>query len=321
MIIESPSLCARPKVSVLMVTYNHALYIEQAVRSTLQQKTDFPYEVIVGDDVSTDGTREKLLELQREFPDRLRLLLHEKNLGGFGKLNMMATLGQCRGDYVCVLDGDDYYSSPEKLQRQADFLDANPGCPACFHGYQRLHPDGSVLHISMDFIKSDDNLATLEYVLRFAFPHILTVMFRRGVWGTYPDWFTEVAMPDWSTWVLLGERGPLGFVGGGAMATYRVHATNYWINRPLLNRTRDELFALETFARHLKGRCGKELSRMIATREFWLVEALLQHREGPAARRTFWRAFYHWLGRGGTSPAWVLRYGLRAYGLRPIHGE
>ena len=81
-VIESTKICAAPEVSVLVLAYNHGPFIEEAVRSALAQRAGFPYEVVVGDDLSTDGTREKLLELQREFPDRLRLVLHEQNLGG-----------------------------------------------------------------------------------------------------------------------------------------------------------------------------------------------------------------------------------------------
>ena len=107
-----------PKVSVAMITYNHVRFIRQAVESVAAQQTNFPYEIVVGEDVSNDGTREAVIELQQRFPGKVRALLHEKNLGMRGNGNFVATLTACRGEDVCYLGGDDYWGDPGKLQRQ-----------------------------------------------------------------------------------------------------------------------------------------------------------------------------------------------------------
>jgi glycosyltransferase involved in cell wall biosynthesis len=107
-------------VSVCVVTYNHTNFIRECLQSIVDQKTDFEFEVIVGDDCSTDGTREIVQEFAERYPDIVRPLLHPQNLGPTE--NYLAVHGQARGEYVAHIDGDDY-ALPGKLQAQADFLD------------------------------------------------------------------------------------------------------------------------------------------------------------------------------------------------------
>src|SRR4051794_24115327 len=112
------------KLSVLIATYNQKQYIAQAVRSALMQQTNFDFEVVVADDCSSDGTDVILRELMAENPGRLRVLFNEKNLGIHG--NYRNAWFQCKGQYVALLEGDDYWTAAHKLQRQVDFLDAHP---------------------------------------------------------------------------------------------------------------------------------------------------------------------------------------------------
>jgi glycosyltransferase involved in cell wall biosynthesis len=129
-----------PKVSVRIITYNHEKYIGSALDSVLMQEVNFPYEIVIGEDCSTDNTRKILLEYKERHPDLIRLLLHEKNTGIH--YNIRQTVATCRGRYMAMLDGDDYWTDPHKLQKQVDFLDNNPGCPLCFHSVEVRHEDG-----------------------------------------------------------------------------------------------------------------------------------------------------------------------------------
>jgi glycosyltransferase involved in cell wall biosynthesis len=116
---------------VLVVTYNHERFVERAVRSVLSQKADFECEVIVCEDLSTDGTRAILNRLDADFRGRLRLLFWERNLGP--ARNFCCPYAECRGEYVAYLDGDDYWIDPAKLRKQVALLDADPGCALCYH--------------------------------------------------------------------------------------------------------------------------------------------------------------------------------------------
>src|SRR5215207_1776851 len=122
---------SRPKVSVCLITYNQVDFVTAAIESVLSQHTSFATELVIGDDHSTDGTRDILLSFARRLPARIRLLLHDSNRGLVR--NFSETFTACRGEYVALLDGDDYWTASDKLERQARFLDTHPGCSICFH--------------------------------------------------------------------------------------------------------------------------------------------------------------------------------------------
>lgn len=113
----------KPLVSVWMITYNHEKFIAQAIDSVIMQKTNFDYEIVIGEDCSTDRTREIVLEYKAKHPDKFKLLLQEKNVGMMQ--NFIVTLKTCNGKYIALLEGDDYWTDPLKLQKQVDFLQAN----------------------------------------------------------------------------------------------------------------------------------------------------------------------------------------------------
>ena len=125
----------RPKVSVSLLAYNHELFIEQALDSILAQQVNFDYEIVIGEDCSQDNTREIILDYQEKNSDKIRIFLSKKPLNDrkSGRLNFVRNLEACRGEYIALLDGDDYWTSPYKLQKQVDYLDNHPEFSICFH--------------------------------------------------------------------------------------------------------------------------------------------------------------------------------------------
>src|SRR5580704_17934239 len=117
------------KLSVATITYNHEQFIGQAIESVLAQKVNFDYEVVIGEDCSTDGTRAVILDFQRRYPDRIVASFRERNIGAMR--NAEATFAACRGEYVALLEADDYWTCEVKLQKQVDFMDAHPDCAIC----------------------------------------------------------------------------------------------------------------------------------------------------------------------------------------------
>lgn len=110
-------------VSVWMTTYNHEKYISEAIDGVLNQKTNFSYELIIGEDYSTDNTRQICLDYKNKYPGIIKLILNNQNIGLITNYN--TTLQKCKGKYVAYCDGDDYWSDPLKLQKQVDFLERN----------------------------------------------------------------------------------------------------------------------------------------------------------------------------------------------------
>lgn len=128
------------KVSVCVVTYNQEEYIEQCIRSVLEQDTQYAFEVVIGDDASTDNTRNILMELQSQYPDKIKLLLHDKNIGPSD--NVLSVYAAACGVYIAHLDGDDYFL-PGKIEKQVGLMDADPKCGISFHSVMKLGPTGT----------------------------------------------------------------------------------------------------------------------------------------------------------------------------------
>jgi glycosyltransferase involved in cell wall biosynthesis len=140
---------AEPLVSVEMITYNHAPFIAQAIEGVLQQKTTFPFELIIGEDCSTDGTRDIVFEYQKNHSDIIRVITSDKNVGAL--TNFMRTMNAGRGKYIAFCEGDDYWHHPEKLQKQVDYLEGHPECGLVYTSYDIYHV--SAKKRIKDFIK------------------------------------------------------------------------------------------------------------------------------------------------------------------------
>lgn len=135
---DAARLCANPVVSVLMITYNHADNIRAAIEAVMMQKTDFPYELVIGEDASPDGTREICFEMQRKYPDRIRVLWSEQNVYAING-NSRRVLRAARGEFLACCEGDDRWMAADKLQRQVDLMRANPNVGICLGGTEVEH--------------------------------------------------------------------------------------------------------------------------------------------------------------------------------------
>jgi glycosyltransferase involved in cell wall biosynthesis len=125
-ISDKTSLTDNPLVSVLLITYNHEPYIGQAIEGVLFQETDFSIELVIGEDCSTDRTREIVMKYQKKHSDIIRVITSDQNVGA--RKNGQRTLQACRGKYIAFCEGDDYWHDPNKLQIQYDYLEMHPEC-------------------------------------------------------------------------------------------------------------------------------------------------------------------------------------------------
>ena len=201
-----------PKVSVCMITYNHENFIAQAIESVLMQKINFPYEIIIGDDFSNDGTRDILIEYQKNYPNIIKLILHtHRNPGAPGMINWVSTYYSAQGEYIAELEGDDYWNDPDKLQKQIDFLDSHPDYSCCFHWADWLE-DGEIrknIYGPSKIKKYYTDKDLLEYN---NFMPTCSVVFRRGLFGKFPEWYYKSAFGDFILHVLNVRQGKIGFI-------------------------------------------------------------------------------------------------------------
>jgi len=138
---DPEKLCAAPLVSVRILTYNHERWIAQAIESVLMQTCDFAFELVIGEDCSTDGTRAICLDYQARYPHVIRVLHSATNVGI--EKNSLRTNARLRGEYVCAFEGDDYWLDARKLQRQVDLMRKHPDASLCVAFTKTVHGDGA----------------------------------------------------------------------------------------------------------------------------------------------------------------------------------
>jgi glycosyltransferase involved in cell wall biosynthesis len=203
------------------MTYNHAKFIAQAVESVLEQQVNFDYELLISEDCSTDGTRDLVIEFQQKYPQRIRLLLSAQNL--HNNEIVRRGLRAAQGQYIALLDGDDYWSSPYKLQKQVNFLDAYPDCAVCFHNALVVHEDGS-REPWLWTPAHQKQISRLADIWLGNFIATCSTMFRRGLFGDVPDWYISLfPITDWPLHLLNAEHGYIGYLNE-VMGVYRYHS-------------------------------------------------------------------------------------------------
>ena len=213
------------KVSVAMATYQHERFLAQAIESVLMQETSFDFELVIGEDCSPDRTREVAISFKEKHPGKVRLLLQKRNVGLTH--NLSETVTACTGEYVAWLEGDDYWTSPHKLQRQADYLDSNRDCAWCFTRADVVDEGGTVLDVPPAVRTVKPKYTLEEYLSRIFQPRACTVMFRHRLFDRFPDWFYPLPTADMPLHVLNAQHGDIGFVDE-VMAAYRIHPGGVW---------------------------------------------------------------------------------------------
>lgn len=214
------------KVSVAMITYNHEAFVAQAIESVLVQQTDFVVELVIGEDCSTDGTRDIVADYARKYPERIRPLLHDHNLGLMGKNNLVAVYQACRGEYIAFLEGDDYWTDPHKLHKQVDFLDDHPDYVLCFHDTMIINEHGNLLETSVLPATSKQDLPG-DALIRASLIPTLTACFRNVL--SFPPEYYKVLNADTFIYSMLGQHGGAGYLGNVIEpAAHRIHPGGIW---------------------------------------------------------------------------------------------
>lgn len=217
-----------PVVSVVILAYNHGRFIRQSVESALGQIADFPVEIIVGDDASTDDTPRILRELDAAHPGRLTLRLRPVNLGA--NANFADLISACGGEFVAILEGDDYWTYPHKLASQVGFLRAHPDCALCFHDAE-VRTDGQTDPVRLYCTPKPSPFSEISDIIRRNIVPTCSVVYRRELLSAIPASIRHLPMQDWPCWTLLAQHGRLGFIDR-AWACYRLHQGGIWSSKP-----------------------------------------------------------------------------------------
>ncbi len=210
-----------PILSVCIRSYNQETFIADALDSVLMQKTNFPFEIIISDDCSTDSTPIILRKYQEQFPDKIRLLLSEKNIGG--PENLKRVIEASNAKYVTCLDGDDFYTDEYKLQKQVFFLETHPEYAACFHNTWYADEKGRLcgLFNRPDFHAVHD---AHEFISERWFVPIHSAVIRRE-YIEFPEWYNTVMNDDYVVHLSVVKNGPYYYMPD-VMVAYRRHSEN-----------------------------------------------------------------------------------------------
>lgn len=204
------------KVSVCVVTYNQENYIAQCLQSLIDQEVNFKFEVIVSDDCSSDRTSEIIKEFEVKYPQIIKVIIHEKNLGAFK--NFVFVHEQAKGKYIAHMDGDDY-ALPDKIQEQADFLDNNPECNMVFHRVNFM--ENGVLRESKLL---SNNILEYKFYRKDIIEYIAigtnsSKMYRSSLRSVILPSFNMV---DYTVNVLQIQSGYAAYCSNNALGVYRV---------------------------------------------------------------------------------------------------
>lgn len=213
-----------PKLSVLTLTRNHAPFLADCIESVLAQQTRFPVQHIIVDDVSSDGTQEILYNYAAKYDSIIPLFMPSDRPSGE---NVRALFRACHSPFVALCDGDDYFTDPQKLQKQVDFLEAHPTCAICFHPVQVVYEDGtdrSRIYPQPELLpRGKRSFYYLADLFKCNFMQTNSVMYRWRFCEGLPEWFEGDLVPgDWYWHLLHAQMGKIGFMQD-VMSVYRRH--------------------------------------------------------------------------------------------------
>jgi glycosyltransferase involved in cell wall biosynthesis len=282
---------ARIKVSVIVATYQQERFIADALEGILAQQVDFPWEIVVGDDASTDGNRDVIRDFQRRHPDLIRTHFPGRNLGHGGRAIFAEMVRGARGDYLAMLDGEDYWIDQRKLAKQAAFLDRNGGCAMCFHNAIFRLDDGSAPDRPITRRWQRRRLG-MRSLLGSASVASCSPMFRRDALAPLPEWYQDVIWGDWELYLLAAQHGWVGYIPD-VMGVYRPNDGGITWNDG--DSELERAGRLARFHEELRGRFDPSLdatfARARAKSLFLLAQAEARAGDLPGARESLTRSF------------------------------
>lgn len=204
-----------PTLDIVMPAYNHGKFIEEAIESVLMQKTQYSYRLKIGEDCSTDSTRKIVMDYYKMHPDKIELFLWKENVGA--EKNVVELFGACRGEYVIVLEGDDYWTDPHKLEKQISFLEKHKEYIGTSHNVRCVDKNGNLMHRDFGFYPiTEEHIFGKAYAEAFAMAGQTTSVLCRNIWK---DWtkkelqslFFTKGNGDVKIQMLLGLSGDIYF--------------------------------------------------------------------------------------------------------------
>jgi len=261
-ISDPAAMRKEPFVSVIMTTYNHEVFIAQAIEGVLMQETDFPIELVIGEDCSTDRTLEIVFKYQKNYPDLIRVINSKKNVGAIK--NGARTRKLLRGKYVAFCEGDDYWNDHLKLKKQVNLLERNPDCSGCFTDCFVIK-ESKPKRIVKQSVKKDHRHTLFDIVMKTPYAMCHWV-FLKNVFVNRPDWFDNLKIGGHTALLIyVAEQGDCLHIPEPT-ATYRVHSGGVTSGADPIIFNESALYNLLLMRQHLSTKSRKYLRDKTAMR-------------------------------------------------------
>ncbi len=286
--LEANGLRTSPLVSVLMLAWNHAEFIDQAIGSVVNQQCDFPFELIIGEDCSSDTTLPRSRVWKDRFPETIRIVTAEKNVGMHR--NFARIWHRARGDYMAMCEGDDYWVDPLKLQKQVEWFHSNPrGSMVGTFTDKVVQSSGGKWMVSgrLAPLQTKEHYDLPELLQSYSF-HFSSVMTRKNA-VRFPSWFWQVYCVDRPLYLLAAERGVVGLLPI-VTSCYRQHQGGLW--SPLGPAAKGEASTalFQNLKAHLDGHYVKTCRQTLSDILWFYMSEAMQTRDWAAARKLYWQS-------------------------------
>jgi len=242
-----------PTVSVCVQTYNQENYIKECLDGILMQQTSFPFEIILGEDESSDDTREICKAYAEKYPDKIKLFLRSRkdviyiNTNATGRFNMLENLKACSGKYIALCEGDDYWTDPLKLQKQVDFMEQNPEYALVFTNgkviYTKESKDSHLIYSnSKEEIKGSYKVFPLpkettdiNTLAKGNYIHTAGVLFLNWIDEEILSYMEKVTIGDWPLHLMTATKGLIKFSDEDTFC-YRVHSDGIYSKKSKIEK-------------------------------------------------------------------------------------
>jgi len=249
-----------PLVSICCITYNHEKFISQAIDGFLMQRTDFPIEILIHDDASTDGTTEIIKKYENEYPDLIHAVYQTENQYSIGNKIINFLFEMVRGRYIALCEGDDYWTDPLKLQKQVDFLENNRNFVLCLHNVLWVWED-STKPSEIREKKPKDVYSFVDHLNppeRATLGHTCSAVFRGEIIKKLPQFFLKSLHGDVPLFIYIGNHGLTRYFKE-TMAVKRVHFSSMTSRRMNMELLLNKAWMYEAIDRYFRYKFHKEI--------------------------------------------------------------
>lgn len=252
----------RPIVSVCVPTYQHKNFIARCLDSILNQKTNFYFEIILGEDESTDGTREICIGYAEKFPDIIRLFLRSGKDKIFingkptGRFNLLENLKAAKGKYIALCDGDDYWTDENKLQEQISFLENNPDYSMCFTNTSLVNKSGEAV-VKTLLHYQEDTFTHETFVAKISPPSLTTVFRKDALPLNLPAELKEVTNADMFIKSIVSQEGKVKFINK-ITANKCLHGAGFYAGTSSFQKTENKLKTYRAMLNYFKSKKVKQ---------------------------------------------------------------